>query len=216
MFGDYDRQIRKEARMMKNHPASRLWMALRCRRFLSRRGCLHVNAIPTHLTSAEKLRLYDLANGQGGICVEVGSYLGASSCFIALALLEGKTPGHLYCVDTWQNDTMTEGERDTFALFEQNTKPFRHVLTPLRGDSATVARGFDRKIDFLFIDGDHSHGGVRKDILSWFPHLTPGALVAFHDIGWAPGVQQAVREWVAPHAARSGRLPNLYWTWLKP
>jgi len=175
-----------------------------------------VNAIPTHLTSAEKLRLYDLAYGQGGVCVEVGSYLGASSCFIALALVEREAPGRLYCVDTWQNDAMTEGERDTFSLFEQHTNPFRHILRPLRGDSAAVAKGFDQKIHFLFIDGDHSYEGVRGDIFSWFPHLVPGALVAFHDIGWATGVQQAVREWVAPRAARSGRLPNLYWAWLKP
>jgi hypothetical protein len=49
---------------------------------------------------------------------------------------------------------------------------------------------------------------------SWFPKLKPGALVLFHDVGWAEGVQQVIAETVKPRAKSEGCLPNLYWAWL--
>jgi predicted O-methyltransferase YrrM len=38
------------------------------------------------------------------------------------------------------------------------------------------------KLDFLFIDGDHSYEGVRKDFEMYSPLVRGGGLVAFHDI----------------------------------
>lgn len=38
------------------------------------------------------------------------------------------------------------------------------------------------KIDFLFIDGDHSYEGVRMDYLLWSPLVRPGGVIGFHDI----------------------------------
>ena len=181
---------------------------------LRRRGWREIEDIPTHLTTAEKLQIYELASGQGGVALEVGSYLGASACLIAMALLDRKDASHLYCVDTWQNDAMSEGARDTFKLFERHVAPFRRVITPLRGHSVNVAGQFTEKIDFLFIDGNHDYAAVRSDISAWFPLLAPGALVVFHDNAWAPGVQKAVSEIDAPRAGKDGRLPNLYWAWM--
>jgi len=40
----------------------------------------------------------------------------------------------------------------------------------------------DAKIDFLFIDGDHSYEGVRRDFELYSPLVRAGGLVAFHDI----------------------------------
>ena len=39
-----------------------------------------------------------------------------------------------------------------------------------------------KKIDFLFIDGDHSFEGVKMDFEMYGPLVRPGGLVAFHDI----------------------------------
>jgi hypothetical protein len=39
-----------------------------------------------------------------------------------------------------------------------------------------------RKIDLLFIDGDHRYDGVKADFLSYLPFLAPNRKVAFHDI----------------------------------
>jgi predicted O-methyltransferase YrrM len=44
-----------------------------------------------------------------------------------------------------------------------------------------------RQIDVLFIDGDHSFRGAASDLLSYRPLVSPGGVIAFHDIvpdGW--------------------------------
>jgi predicted O-methyltransferase YrrM len=38
------------------------------------------------------------------------------------------------------------------------------------------------KLDFLFIDGDHSYDGVREDFKMYAPLVRDGGLIAFHDI----------------------------------
>jgi predicted O-methyltransferase YrrM len=40
----------------------------------------------------------------------------------------------------------------------------------------------DNKIDFLFIDGDHSYEGVKKDFDDYSSIIRPGGHIAFHDI----------------------------------
>ncbi len=64
------------------------------------------------------------------------------------------------------------------------------TLHLLRGDShaaemrallQTVLPG-DGKIDFLFIDGDHTYDGVKADYEIYGPLVRPGGLIAFHDI----------------------------------
>ncbi len=39
----------------------------------------------------------------------------------------------------------------------------------------------DRMIDVLFIDGDHSYAGVRKDFEMYSPLVREGGIIAFHD-----------------------------------
>lgn len=40
----------------------------------------------------------------------------------------------------------------------------------------------DRRVDFLFIDGDHSYEGVRQDFENYIGLLNDPGLIAFHDI----------------------------------
>jgi hypothetical protein len=167
--------------------------------------------IPTHLTRRERLFLYRTARGlsRGSIIVEVGSYLGASSCFLAAAAKERKCM--VYCVDTWQNDGMSDGPCDTYDAFLRNTGSYRNTVTPIRGRSEETAQDFDRTIDMLFIDGDHSYDGVAGDLRAWLPKLSCQAWIALHDFGWAEGVRRAIGEFVTP--IESGPpviMPNLY------
>jgi len=86
------------------------------------------------------------------------------------------------------------------------------MLSPPFEDGVTILpRILMKKVDFIFIDGDHSYQGVKKDVDLWLPKLNPNALIVMHDIGWAEGVQRVVMEDVAPIAKSEGRLPNLYW-----
>jgi cephalosporin hydroxylase len=51
-------------------------------------------------------------------------------------------------------------------------------------------------IDFLFIDGDHSYDGVKRDFELFSPLVRPGGTVALHDVAAAdcPGVEQYFAE----------------------
>lgn len=44
----------------------------------------------------------------------------------------------------------------------------------------------EKKIDVLFIDGDHSYEGVKKDFENYSPFVKKGGLIAFHDIVYHP------------------------------
>jgi predicted O-methyltransferase YrrM len=172
-----------------------------------------IDNIFTHLSIEEKRTLIRLAeNCNGLVYVEIGSFFGASACCIAEGIRSAGKKATLYCVDTWQNDAMGDRKRtDTYPEFLLNTQKYSQTIVPLRGTSSEIAGSFEKKIDFLFIDADHTYEGVKGDVDVWFPKLHDGALVIFHDIGWAGGVQQVVREAVVPRAEKEGRLPNLYW-----
>jgi predicted O-methyltransferase YrrM len=175
----------------------------------------HENSIFTHLTLREKYTLLYLSRKcKGRHYVEIGSYMGASSCFIAAGIKKSRR-GALYCIDTWQNEGMSEGCRDTFEEFRGNTVKYKEFILPLKGTSHKVAENFTEKVDFLFIDGDHSYEGVKSDVDDWFPKLNNSAIVIFHDNGWAEGVQRVIKESVRPHAKKDGCLPNMYWAWLR-
>lgn len=47
-----------------------------------------------------------------------------------------------------------------------------------------------RKIDFLFIDGDHAYEGVKKDFEMYHKLVIEGGIIAFHDI--VPGPAESV------------------------
>ena len=44
----------------------------------------------------------------------------------------------------------------------------------------------EKRLDFLFIDGDHTYDGVRADFEMYAPLVRKGGIVAFHDIAKHP------------------------------
>ncbi|KKO20370.1 MAG: class I SAM-dependent methyltransferase [Candidatus Brocadia sp.] len=148
----------------------------------------------THLTKKERLLLYKLVLSlpNKAIVVEIGSYLGASTVFLASAIKD--RDGHIYCVDTWSNEAMSEGKRDTFDEFLKNTGSMKDFITPLKGYSVEVAKTFNKGIDLLFIDGDHSYEATKSDVENWVPKVKDCGIIIFHDIGWAEGVKRVVNE----------------------
>lgn len=168
-------------------------------------------SIPSHITARERATLNRLARGKK-VIVEIGSYLGASAAALAAA---NSDPGvRVYCIDTWGNDAMSEGKRDTFSEFERNTQEYCDRIIPLRGlsrDQAPLVASREPQIDLLFIDGDHSYEGVLADWENYGAMLRSGSVVVFHDYGWASGVKRVVVDRVLPRTSSSGNLPNLWW-----
>ena len=148
---------------------------------------------PGYLHRLEGKLLFWLA-GQvppDGQAVEVGSFKGKSSCFLAAGL---GPRARLSCVDTWMNNAMPYDESDdVLPHFLENTKMYRDRIDVCKGKSADVAAGWRRDIDLLFIDGDHSYEGCKTDLISWFPRVRRGGWIAFHDSG-EDGVARVISE----------------------
>jgi cephalosporin hydroxylase len=67
--------------------------------------------------------------------------------------------------------------------------PFKKRIIELRGDShGKETKNYvhsilgTSKIDFLFIDGDHTYEGVKDDFFSYSKLVKDGGWIAFHDI----------------------------------
>jgi len=172
--------------------------------------------IITHLTSDEMCRLYLLAK-ERKCMLEIGSYIGASACCFAASLKEANS-GKLICIDTWNNDSMTEGNRDTWQEFQDNTSSYITHIVPIRGfsvDMVNEVATYVNSLDLLFIDGDHSYEGVKADLEAYKRFLRPGSIVVFHDSGWAEGVKRVIEEDVMQLVVSYDSLPNMWWGVIK-
>lgn len=75
----------------------------------------------------------------------------------------------------------------------------------IQGDSKTL--DFDKVIDVIFIDGDHSYEGCKADIENWYPRMKENGVMLFHDCDdTSPGVVQAVKEFV-----EENKLKDVYY-----
>jgi predicted O-methyltransferase YrrM len=117
--------------------------------------------------------------------VEIGTYRGGSLwAFAQLAasdaiLLSIDLPGGEFGAGY---DGEVESRFANFLRHEQ-----RIVTLPLDShDPATVAAARAAlegvPVDLLFIDGDHSYEGVKRDFELYAPLVRPGGIVALHDI----------------------------------
>ncbi len=153
--------------------------------------------------------------------IEVGSWMGASTCFIAGGLKGERT--RIFAVDNFQGlSTCGEdaawynrhfqklGANSTLEIFRDNFARlgFTSRSEPVVSDSLAAARTLENKrgtIDFIFIDGDHSYEACKADIEAWTPLVKKGGVIAFHDFGSrADGVTRAIFE-----AVKSGRFVEI-------
>ena len=170
-------------------------------------------AINSHLALEERIVLYKSSRGKSVIC-EIGSYTGASACCFGAAAKANANKTKIICIDTFNNDGMSEGPRDTMSDFLKNTENFSDFLIVVRGYSTDVVKEVNKitsYFDLLFIDGDHSYEGCRLDWLHYKNFLKPGSIIVFHDYGWAEGVKRVIKEDVLPHCASYNKLPNMWW-----
>lgn len=110
-----------------------------------------------------------------GNVVEIGSYKGRSTWFLARGLEDAESPYRVVAIDPHLEDT-----GDAFLENMRRTGAYARV-DARRAFSYDVVDTFDEPIGLLWIDGDHSLSGVRRDFVDWFPRLAVGGHVAFHD-----------------------------------
>ncbi len=134
--------------------------------------------------------------------VEIGSFKGKSTCYLAVGAELGGG-AHVYAVDPWDTPGNVTGR---FGFAEASTREAFHDQVAAAGhaDHVTAIQGFSvevaatwpkrRKIGLLYIDGDHSGAAVYADFEAWRPYLAKNATVAFDDFDTPrnPGVRMAI------------------------
>src|SRR5262245_32365031 len=162
----------------------------------------------SHTSPHERLALFQIADclPPGGRALEIGSHVGSSALFICAGLAHGG--GQLICVDTWTNQTMPDGAKDTYQEFLANTRQYSYMITPVRKLSHELtAADIGGPLDFVFIDGDHSEAAVRSDFRLIAPWVRPGGVISFHDlIPEYPGVNIVLGEALASGDWQLARL----------
>lgn len=178
-------------------------------------GIPHFNKIPTFTTRRELRALYKLAAAcpSETVALEIGSHLGASACYLAAGL--STVHGKLYCVDTWQNETMPDGQKDTYADFQRNVQGLQHIITPIRKVSSDLTeQDIETPVGMIFIDGDHNYAAVKHDFTLVKQWLTPDGIMVFHDFSHEnhEGVTRVVGEALASGEwLLKGAIDTLAW-----
>lgn len=152
------------------------------------------------LTDKEGELLYNLAkNCKGqGVIVEIGSWKGKSTIYIAQGSKDGNK-NKVYAIDPHIGSSEHQKKNKevwTFDEFKQNIKNanVEDSITPIVKKSADAVNDINEPIEFIFIDGAHEYEYVKEDLDLWFPKVVNGGIIAFHDtIEW-DGPRRVVRD----------------------
>lgn len=139
--------------------------------------------------------------------VEVGSWMGRSTAYMASLIKNSGKNIRFYSIDTWQGSAAEEGHQKWISQLKQRGSDLYKeyldnltscdlidVVTPIRSPSISAAEKFsDSSIDMIHIDASHEYIDVLKDLEAWYPKIKNGGLLTGDDYGW-PGVYKAVNE----------------------
>jgi predicted O-methyltransferase YrrM len=160
---------------------------------------IDIDTVKGFLDPAEGAALYEaaLARAPLGPCVEIGAYCGKSAVYLGTACQA--SGGVLFSVDHHRGSEENQPGWDYFdaELWDEeagslDTLPFlrrtlshaglEETVVPVVGRSTVIARAWATPISLLFIDGGHTMEAALGDYGGWTPHLTPGGLLAIHDV----------------------------------
>ena len=146
----------------------------------------------------EGLALYEAAleGARIGPVVEIGSYCGKSTLYVAAAARErGQI---VYSIDHHRGNEENQpgqqfhdpdlvdaaGRVDTLPAFRATIEKaqLQDVVVAIVGLSEVVARPWTTQLGFLFIDGGHSSAAAHGDYDAWSRHLQRDGVLAIHDV----------------------------------
>lgn len=141
-------------------------------------------------------------NAQNGSkFVEIGAWLGRSTSFMANEIKQSGKNIKFYVVDTWEgsneiyHENFKKNYGSVYKHFIENTSSLKDYIMPIISLSYEAPRYFDDlSLDFVYIDADHSYDIVKKDIISWYPKVKYGGIIAGHDYYNCKQVQMAVED----------------------
>jgi predicted O-methyltransferase YrrM len=149
----------------------------------------HFKDIEGWLSLREGVALYRFSSllPKGSIIVEIGSWKGKSTYCLARGLKEGK----VFAIDPFDGSgeessekvyMANRGDRPIVEQFINNMQDLKVLdrITTIVGLSSQFVGMFE-KIDFLFIDGNHSIEACDFDYSNFSRYLVSGGYLAMHD-----------------------------------
>jgi predicted O-methyltransferase YrrM len=145
---------------------------------------------------------YDLAIDHlkdGDIAIELGTFLGKSTCYLAQRLKESGKKAKIYACDIFDGSIAPfipkEYMKNFYDEFIENLKKQKvdDLVITFKEDSLNFVKNFeDNSVSFIYIDDDHREPHVSEEISSWYPKLKPDGIMAGHDFYAYPEIGNAV------------------------
>lgn len=144
------------------------------------------------------------SNNDISVVVELGSWLGASSIYIARKLKEG---GKLYAVDHWKGsiEHQNPNQKDVLhllpTLYEQFLSNIIHanltnIIIPIKNTTLEAAKNLSIKPDLVYVDASHDEESVYQDLKAWYPKLAYNGIMCGDDWPLLP-VRKAVQRFAS-------------------
>lgn len=150
---------------------------------------------------------------KGGEIAEIGVAKGEFS----RAILANASPRKLHLIDPWEHQAREDYKNDGNNVEDdEQTRRYEDVVAQfsqqIRGGQVEIHRAYSQDVavkfvtaqfDWIYIDGLHSHDGVRSDLQHYKDKVKPDGLILGHDYAnhWRAlemnfGVVEAVNEFV--------------------
>ncbi len=137
--------------------------------------------------------------------VEIGTWVGRSTAYLGVEIVNSGKPATLVAVDLFQGSAEIDGTKRAGAVpasqaaFRRNLEPVERALGDrfriLVEDSAEAAGRFaDGSVDAVWVDAAHGYAFVKADLAAWVPKIRPGGIIGGDDYTRCPGVRLAVDE----------------------
>lgn len=135
--------------------------------------------------------------GNNGVLVEIGSYCGKSTIYLAhAASVTGSTvvtidhhrgsEEHQVGWDYHDRSLVdpTTGLLDTLPSLRATlaASGLEDVVVPMVGRSAAISRWWRTPVDLVFIDGGHTDEAAQQDLRGWAPWVRLGGILVIHDV----------------------------------
>ena len=122
----------------------------------------------------------------------VGAEIGVNRAKFSRKIMKVVKPTKLYLIDPYI-------EKDE--IYNEVSRNLPHNLSIIRKKSWEALEDFeDSSLDWVYLDGDHTHEGVKKDLEVSWRKVKKGGLITgdnYHYAGdWDDGVRTAVNEFI--------------------
>ena len=159
----------------------------------------HLNSVKGFLDHDEGICLYNhaLSSSKKGPILEIGSYCGKSTIYLAAAAKEYNCS--VYSVDhhTGSEENQVGWEYHDIELFDEETGKINSfpefmrnlrkanlldTVIPIVSDSSLVSRDWKIPLSMVFIDGGHTMEAAFNDFNNWKDKIVKGGILAIHDV----------------------------------